>query len=143
MAGKELDIVAIISPKIGKVDRVSWSPTLCSHSEKRPTHEDGKVAELLTNLTKAVHKNEPGCLRYHLHREINSKDGSEDLVMIERYTGTSAPALLTKPAIFFWLCCFSLSVRLVHIEPVLTCYSDMPINPHTNRTRRLPISRTW
>lgn len=28
MAGKELDIVAIISPKIGKVDRVSWSPSL-------------------------------------------------------------------------------------------------------------------
>ncbi|MCJ1361958.1 hypothetical protein MMC16_001059 [Acarospora aff. strigata] len=69
MAGKELDVVAIITPKVGKVDR---------------------VAELLSGLTKAVHKNEPGCLRYHLHREINSRTGAEDLVMIEQYADQSA-----------------------------------------------------
>lgn len=45
--------------------------------------------ELLENITVAVHKNEPGVLRYQLHREIDSKDGSEDLVMIEKYVRSS------------------------------------------------------
>ncbi|KAI9875118.1 MAG: hypothetical protein M1830_007619 [Pleopsidium flavum] len=85
---KEVDVVAIIKPKPGKGDR---------------------VVELLTNLASAVHKNEPGALRYHLHREFDSKDGSEDLVMIEKYvylSSASAVVGFTSSTVFVSIFCF-------------------------------------
>ncbi|KAF1842778.1 antibiotic biosynthesis monooxygenase-like protein [Cucurbitaria berberidis CBS 394.84] len=56
------DIIAIITPKSGKADRVE---------------------ELLTIATKAVEANEPGALRYHLQREI--KGDNPSFVMLETY----------------------------------------------------------
>ncbi|KAF1932148.1 ABM-domain-containing protein [Didymella exigua CBS 183.55] len=57
-----IDIVAIITPKAGKADRVE---------------------ELLVAAAKAVKANEPGTLRYHLQRE--TKGDTPVFVMLETY----------------------------------------------------------
>ncbi|OAL44016.1 antibiotic biosynthesis monooxygenase-like protein [Pyrenochaeta sp. DS3sAY3a] len=56
------DIIAIISPKPGKADRVE---------------------ELLRTAAKAVKANEPGTLRYHIHRE--TQGDAPVLIMLETY----------------------------------------------------------
>ncbi|KAF2111353.1 antibiotic biosynthesis monooxygenase-like protein [Lophiotrema nucula] len=58
----EFDIIAIISPKAGKADRVQ---------------------ELLETAAAAVKANEPGTLRYHLQRE--TKGEAPVFVMLETY----------------------------------------------------------
>ncbi|KAF2726665.1 hypothetical protein EJ04DRAFT_598402 [Polyplosphaeria fusca] len=64
----ELDIIAIISPKEGKADRVQ---------------------QLLGELCKDVHNNEPDTLGYHLHRQ-DKRDGSVEFVMVEKYKDAAA-----------------------------------------------------
>ncbi|CAO2656508.1 Nn.00g053110.m01.CDS01 [Neocucurbitaria sp. VM-36] len=56
------DIIAIMTPKPGKADRVQ---------------------ELLATAAKAVKENEPGTLRYHVQRE--TKGDSPSFVMLETY----------------------------------------------------------
>lgn len=51
---------------------------------------------MLGRLAQSVHANEPMALRYQVHREVNSQDGSEDIVMIEQYTSL-------HPRLFFVL----------------------------------------
>lgn len=73
-----IDIVALITPKPGKAARVSanvqpvWSliELMCA-----------KVEELLLEAAKAVKANEPGTLRYHLHKE--TKGDSPTFIMLE------------------------------------------------------------
>lgn len=61
------DVIAIITPKPGKADRVQ---------------------ELLEIAAKAVKANEPGTLRYHLQRE--TKGDSPTFVMLETYANQAA-----------------------------------------------------
>ncbi|KAF3046394.1 hypothetical protein E8E12_007374 [Didymella heteroderae] len=68
-----IDIIAIISPKAGKADRVE---------------------ELLLTAAKAVKANEPGTLRYHLQREI--KGDAPVFVMLETYKDQASIAAHAK-----------------------------------------------
>ena len=61
------DVIAIITPKPGKADRVE---------------------ELLTTAAKAVKANEPGTLRYHIHRQ--TKGDAPIFVMLETYANKAA-----------------------------------------------------
>ncbi|KAJ9638198.1 hypothetical protein H2201_005306 [Coniosporium apollinis] len=63
----EVVVVAVITPKEGKADRVE---------------------ELLRNLADYVHKNEENTLRYHLHKE--TKKDTPEFVMIETYKNGEA-----------------------------------------------------
>ncbi|KAL9119555.1 MAG: hypothetical protein Q9187_003891 [Circinaria calcarea] len=69
MDQNECDIVATLSPKSGKLDR---------------------VVELLSNLTKAVEKNEPGVFSFHLYKDFNAESGKEQLILVEKYTDMEA-----------------------------------------------------
>ncbi|KAF1359522.1 ABM-domain-containing protein [Lizonia empirigonia] len=62
-----IDIIAIISPKAGKADRVE---------------------ELLLQAAKSVKANEPGTLKYHLQRE--TKGDAPVFVMLETYKDQAA-----------------------------------------------------
>lgn len=79
---EECDIVATLSPKPGKLERVS-SPSegtildLCA--------DIIKVVELLTNLTAAVQKNEPDVFSFHLYKDFDAETGKEQLVLMEKY----------------------------------------------------------
>ncbi|KAG9188152.1 hypothetical protein G6011_02075 [Alternaria panax] len=61
------DVIAIITPKPGRADRVE---------------------ELLKTAAKAVKANEPGTLRYHLHREV--KGDAPTFVVLETYANKAA-----------------------------------------------------
>ncbi|KAH8821753.1 hypothetical protein F5884DRAFT_101713 [Xylogone sp. PMI_703] len=65
----QVDLLAILTPKPGKTDR---------------------VVELLKTLSEWVKVNEPGTLRYHVHREVNKKNGVEEVFMLESYTDKKA-----------------------------------------------------
>ncbi|GAT20329.1 hypothetical protein RIB2604_00700070 [Aspergillus luchuensis] len=67
--GEECDIVAVLTPKPGKLDR---------------------VAELLTKLTACVKKNEPGVLSFHLYKDFDRETGQEELVLVEKYVNKEA-----------------------------------------------------
>lgn len=58
----EIHAVAIITPKPGKFD---------------------EVVEGLKALTDYVEANEPGVLRYQMHKQLNTTDGAECIVFIE------------------------------------------------------------
>ncbi|KAF1911661.1 hypothetical protein BDU57DRAFT_524271 [Ampelomyces quisqualis] len=62
-----IDIMALIYPKPGKADRVE---------------------ELLTQAAKAVKANEPGTLRYQLHKE--TKGEAPTFIMLETYKDMAA-----------------------------------------------------
>ncbi|KAI9821323.1 MAG: hypothetical protein M1827_004059 [Pycnora praestabilis] len=73
MTSHEIDLVAIISPKEGKVDR------------------EHQVVQLLESFGSSIQKNEPGALKFQIHREVSpSASGSDDIVMIEKYANQSA-----------------------------------------------------
>jgi quinol monooxygenase YgiN len=42
-----------------------------------------KILELFEGVFKSVLADEPGLLRYHLHQEVNSASGADELVMLE------------------------------------------------------------
>ena len=70
MSSKEFNVIAILYPKQGKTD---------------------EVLALLKDVSKYVHEKEPGVLRYSVNRVLRpAKDGSEEIVMIERYKDTQA-----------------------------------------------------
>ena len=75
------DIIAIIQPKAGKADRVSSVPPKYHFSLLLYEINNLKVQELLKTTAEAVKTNEPGTLRYHLHRE--TKDDKPCFVMLE------------------------------------------------------------
>lgn len=49
------------------------------------------MEELLTNITKYVHENEPDTLKYELHKQINP-DGEPLYVVLEAYKNEQAVA---------------------------------------------------
>ncbi|KAH9878842.1 hypothetical protein J1614_002276 [Plenodomus biglobosus] len=61
------DIIAIITPKPGKADRVE---------------------QLLRTAAQSVKENEPGTLRYHLQREVQGAEPA--FVMLETYADRAA-----------------------------------------------------
>ncbi|RFU33889.1 hypothetical protein B7463_g2422, partial [Scytalidium lignicola] len=67
----QVELLAIITPNPGKTDR---------------------VVELLKGMSEYVKANEPGTLRYHIHREVNKKSGVEEVIMLETYTDKKALA---------------------------------------------------
>ncbi|RMY86959.1 hypothetical protein D0861_05648 [Hortaea werneckii] len=74
MASKEFNVIAILSPKKGKTDI---------------------VLRQLNEVAEYVQKNEPGVLSYSINRSLRpSKDGEEEIIMLERYAGFSRPVLL-------------------------------------------------
>lgn len=75
-----IDLIAIIYPKAGKVDRV-----------RKPAHmagfhitNTGQVVELLSEVSEYVKASEPGTTRYQITREVNKKSGVEEVIMLER-----------------------------------------------------------
>jgi len=65
MPNHEFTVVAILYPKKGKA---------------------GQLVELLQGVSKHVRDNEPGTLKYEIHRSLRpGKDGAEDVIMVERY----------------------------------------------------------
>ncbi|KAL1795213.1 hypothetical protein ACET3X_007029 [Alternaria dauci] len=62
-----IDVIAVVTPKAGKADRVE---------------------ELLKISAQAVKANEPGTLRYHLHRQVEGD--APILVMLETYANKAA-----------------------------------------------------
>ncbi|QSZ36069.1 hypothetical protein DSL72_007193 [Monilinia vaccinii-corymbosi] len=65
----QIDLVAIISPKEGKAER---------------------VAELLNEISAYVKANEPGTLKYEIHQETNQKSGAVEIIMMESYKDKAA-----------------------------------------------------
>ncbi|KAI7259291.1 hypothetical protein KC345_g10351 [Hortaea werneckii] len=66
MASKEFNVIAILHPKKGKTD-------------------------ILKEVAEYVQKNEPGVLSYSINRSSRpSKDGEEEIIMLERYKDQAA-----------------------------------------------------
>ncbi|EME38438.1 hypothetical protein DOTSEDRAFT_75841 [Dothistroma septosporum NZE10] len=66
MASKEFNVVAILYPKKGRTD---------------------EVIGLLQKVAEYVKSQEPFVLRYEINRSLRpNKDGTEEIIMIERYT---------------------------------------------------------
>ncbi|KAM3080911.1 hypothetical protein ACMFMG_004871 [Clarireedia jacksonii] len=65
----EINIIAIVYPRVGKTDR---------------------LVELLNGVSQHVKDNEPGTLRYEVNREVNKKDGVEQVIMLETYKDNEA-----------------------------------------------------
>lgn len=76
-----LDLIAIISPKAGKVDRVSYSTP--PQPQKHPNKF--QVIELLQGVAVYVKANEPNTLKYEIVRQVNKKSGVEEIIMLERF----------------------------------------------------------
>jgi hypothetical protein len=81
----QIDLIAIISPKAGKVERVritslSSNPSLAHLSQ---------VVELLNEVSKYVQNNEPGTTKYQINVEVNKKSGVEEVIMLERSASLS------------------------------------------------------
>lgn len=65
MPGKEFSVIAILYPKKGKTDQ---------------------VIDMLNEVSKYVRDNEAGVLKYEINRSLRpAKDGTEEIIMIERY----------------------------------------------------------
>lgn len=65
MPGKDFSVIAILYPKKGKADQ---------------------VVEMLNDVAKYVRDNEAGVLKYEINRSLRpAKDGTEEIIMIERY----------------------------------------------------------
>ena len=62
-----IDIIAIVSPKAGKADRVRSTTRSTTHAQSLTS--TAQVEELLKQAAQSVKANEPGTLRYHLQRE--------------------------------------------------------------------------
>jgi hypothetical protein len=77
----QIDLLAIISPKPGKADRVR---IFHGHYPQRDTFSTQvQVVELLQEVSEYVKKNEPDTLKYEINREVNKKSGAEQIIMIE------------------------------------------------------------
>ena len=78
-----VEIIAIITPKAGKADRVSLTTSSLYHLiDGNPTNTS-KVAELIAAHAEWVKANEPKTLKYECKREVNKKSGLEELIMVE------------------------------------------------------------
>lgn len=54
--------------------------------------DTSQVVELLLETSKVVHTQEPYVTEYTCYREINFKNGEEDIVMFERLSMTPYPS---------------------------------------------------
>jgi len=79
----QIDLIAIISPKAGKVDRVRTPPYTLTTPHLLTAHS--QVVELLNQVSVYVKNNEPGTLRYEITREVNKKSGVEEVIMLETF----------------------------------------------------------
>jgi hypothetical protein len=70
----ECDIIAILTPSFGKIDR---------------------VMELLSALTEAVREKEPGVISFHFYKDFDRESGNEELVLVERYVYPPRTHVLT------------------------------------------------
>jgi len=65
----QVDLIATLTPNPGKIDR---------------------VVELFLETAEQVKQNEPGTLKYQIHREVNKKSGIEEVVIVETYANKQA-----------------------------------------------------
>ena len=79
-----LDLIAIISPKAGKTDRVSRELSELTPQWVNRLKMYFQIVELLSEVSVYVEKYEPGTLKYQITREVNKKNGVEEIIMIER-----------------------------------------------------------
>lgn len=75
-----IDLIAILYPKEGKVDKVSNVP-----QNFRAFIDNTQVIELLQEVSVYVKDNEPNTLRYEITRQVNKKSGVDEIIMLERY----------------------------------------------------------
>lgn len=76
----ECDIIATLSPRQGKLERVRRQ-----HLENwTMLTAPGQVVELLTNLTDVVKNKEPGVFSYRLYQEFDHTTGEGDLILVEK-----------------------------------------------------------
>jgi len=70
MSSKEFNVIAILYPKKGKTD---------------------EVLNLMKEVAENTKNNEPGVLTYSINRSLRpNKDGTEEIVMIEKYQNQQA-----------------------------------------------------
>jgi quinol monooxygenase YgiN len=81
----QIDLLAIITPKPGKADRVRYKYCPTSHASLTCF----QVVELLQEVSEYVHKNEPDTLKYQINREVNEKSGAEQVIMMETLVSAS------------------------------------------------------
>jgi hypothetical protein len=74
-----IDVIALLTPKAGKADRVH--PPIHSPCHTPLSNRFSQVQELLTTAAAAVKEHEPGTLRYHVQRE--TKGDAPVFVMLE------------------------------------------------------------
>lgn len=82
----QVDLIAILTPKAGKMDRVRNDNTrtckmTCPNADVLSFCQ---VIELIHGIAEYVQKNETGTLKYQMNREVNKKSGLEEIIMIER-----------------------------------------------------------
>lgn len=81
MSSQAFTVVAVLYPNKGKTDEV-W---IATPSSANPANAYSKVVALLNEVAEYVHTKEPGTLQYEINRSLRpSKDGLEEIVMIER-----------------------------------------------------------
>jgi hypothetical protein len=87
MSAETILILAIISPKPGKMDRVS-SPTVPTAFKQRKSTDakvhSNQVLELAEPLAKGIKNTEPNCIEIRDFREINPESGADELYTVER-----------------------------------------------------------
>jgi quinol monooxygenase YgiN len=76
-----IDVIALLTPKAGKADRVH--PPIHSPCHTPLSNRFSQVQELLTTAAAAVKEHEPGTLRYHVQRE--TKGDAPVFVMLETW----------------------------------------------------------
>lgn len=79
----ECEIVAVLTPKHGKVDRVRLYPHNLQNTGLRAV--DIEVAGLLMDLTSAVKASEPDVFSFHLYKGFDAEKANEQLVLTEKY----------------------------------------------------------
>lgn len=93
MASKEFNVIAILHPKKGKTDIVRAFQVSMDHHKSLILQPQYQVLRQLNEVAEYVQKNEPGVLSYSINRSLRpSKDGEEEIIMLERYVGLSKPS---------------------------------------------------
>jgi hypothetical protein len=75
-----LNLIAILEPLPGKVDRVNPFPY---HAYSKNILTLSQVVEILSEIAAATQSDEPTCLRYEITRHTDEETKTEQVIMIE------------------------------------------------------------
>jgi hypothetical protein len=78
--------VATLTSKTGKLDRVGTHPYLFVNPEYEYPSKTfcTEVAELLSNLTKAIIKTKHNVFSFYVYKKFDAESGPEQLVLVEK-----------------------------------------------------------